>query len=59
MNYFFIGSDKTSPYETKITCSYQLIVRTSNHVLYVSNVSRVARPNIFYIYSRNEKKSGL
>ena len=32
------------------------IVRTSNHVLYVSNLSRLARPNIFSVCARKEKK---
>ena len=39
--------------------TYELIVRTSNHVLYVSNMTRLARPNFFSIWARKEKKSGL
>ena len=35
---------------------YQLIVRNSNHVLYISNVSRLARPNFFSVCARKEKK---
>ena len=36
-------------YRKVCTFSYELIVRTSNHVLYVSNVSRLARPDIFLL----------
>ena len=40
----------------KIMGTPKLIVRTSNHVLYVSNVSRLGRPNLFSICARKEKK---
>ena len=35
---------------------YKLIVRISNHVLYFSNVSRLARPNFFSICALKEIK---
>ena len=35
---------------------YQLIVRTSNHVLYVNNVSRLARQDFFHLARANREK---
>ena len=54
------NADCTTEYSTGmhgfVTLKYWLIVRTPNHVLYVSNVSRLARPNTFSISTRKEKK---
>ena len=36
--------------------TYELIVRTFNHVLYVSNISRLARPKFVLLACANKDK---
>ena len=53
-----ISENLTTLYEniTTVLKLLELIVRTYNHVLYVSTVSRLARPDIFSLSAQIEKK---